>query len=260
MTHHVLYPLIFSMSAATAARAAAVPRRTKLGRLHRSLSKVLKGEVATEIAACGRAVGFHHSRRMLAVTWDDGAWCLLYRVDELLGVELLVDGRPVMRAFRNERRAACKVGGRARMQVNLRLLFADKAYPEFVLELWNVTRVAPGAPDSSEAAILEGTRWFAGIEALLPGKPPAPGPTKPPVIVWRGEARFGRGLGAQFPATPVRAAGASSEPAASRTWRAQSVWRLNSRRDVVGQGAWPNAVSPRWRASEAPPDAPIRLT
>ena len=75
-------------------------------RIKRGLKKVLKGEPEALILAKGRgrAAGFRFSAGMMAVTWDSGGWCLVYRVDELVGAELDIDGEVMGRAYRGEAR------------------------------------------------------------------------------------------------------------------------------------------------------------
>ncbi|HWU80645.1 MAG TPA: hypothetical protein VN158_11320, partial [Caulobacter sp.] len=71
-------------------------------RLRRALRNVLKSEPEGVVVARGRGrgAGFSFSTNLLAVAWDRGAWCLVYRLDELMGAELLVDGQVMGRVFR----------------------------------------------------------------------------------------------------------------------------------------------------------------
>ena len=47
----------------------------------------------------GVGIGFDLTRNLVAVTWDRGGWRLTYRLDELTGVELILDRQVAARAF-----------------------------------------------------------------------------------------------------------------------------------------------------------------
>jgi hypothetical protein len=138
-------------------------------RIRRSLRKVLGAEPHALLIARGRGkgVGFNFVTDRAAVAWDGGAWCLVYRVDELVGAELMIDGQVVGRAYRGEaRRAVDRLAG-AQAAVRLRLVFADPAYPDFDLDLWlPEDEGRRGALTSADAAH-EANRWLARAEALF---------------------------------------------------------------------------------------------
>ena len=99
----------------------------------------------------------------MAVTWDFGAWCLVYRAEELMGAELIVDGRVVARAQRGEaRRYLDDMAGDAE-RVALRLVFDDPRFPEFELDLFGPGSILRDAADG----IRLGRRWLAHVEAVL---------------------------------------------------------------------------------------------
>jgi hypothetical protein len=147
-------------------------------RIRRGLRLVLKGEPHAQIIAPGRGrgAGFNFTSNTMAVTWDAGSWCLIYHVEELLGLELIVDGQVVGRAYRGEPRRPLDAVGGAERQVVLRLVFDDPKHADFGLELWSAERARRGAPDASEA-IEEGNRWLARVESVFRRKP-APLPTQ----------------------------------------------------------------------------------
>lgn len=157
-------------------------------RIRRALRHVLKSEPEGVVVARGRGrgAGFSFSTNLLAVAWDRGAWCLVYRLDELMGAELLVDNQVMGRVFRGEgRRAIDHVAPQAET-VTLRLIFDDPRHPDFALELW-----APGDEQRRESRspaelVQEANRWLARCEAIvrrpLPPRPerqqtPAPAVT-----------------------------------------------------------------------------------
>ncbi|AZS21013.1 MULTISPECIES: hypothetical protein [unclassified Caulobacter] len=155
-------------------------------RIRRALRNVLRSEPEGIVFARGRGrgAGFSFSTNLLAVAWDRGAWCLLYRLEELVGAELLVDGQVMGRVFRGEGRRAIDHVAPQAQTVTLRLIFDDPRHPDFALELW-----APGdelrRESRSPAELMqEANRWLARCEAIvrrpLPPRP-APKPTEPAV-------------------------------------------------------------------------------
>jgi hypothetical protein len=153
-------------------------------RVRRGLRAVLKGDTHGLLVARGRGrgVGFNFSSNQVAVAWDSGAWCLVYRLDELLGAEVIVDGVVVGRAHRGEaRRALDRLDG-AEQRVALRLLFDDPGKPDFVLDLWLPQDEGRRDGLSPPEAIEEANRWIARVEALLrrdPGRQPSAPIAKP---------------------------------------------------------------------------------
>lgn len=152
-------------------------------RLARALKRVLKAwpDAVALSPATGRGAGFSFDSGLAAVCWDNGAWCLVYRIDELAGAELRVDGQVVGRVMRDEpRRTLDRVTG-ALEHVTLRLVFDDPRHPDFDIDLWTdgdqLRRVAASPAD----AMVEANRWLARTEAIL-RKPRAPRETPAPVV------------------------------------------------------------------------------
>ncbi|MET3664536.1 hypothetical protein [Caulobacter sp. 1776] len=157
-------------------------------RIRRALRNVLKSDPEGVVVARGRGrgAGFSFSTNLLAVAWDRGAWCLVYRLDELMGAELLVDGQVMGRVFRGEGRRAIDHVAPQAQSVTLRLVFDDPRHPDFTLELW-----APGDEQRRESRspaelMQEANRWLARCEAIvrrpLPPRPERPVPAAPPVV------------------------------------------------------------------------------
>ncbi|MBP7703940.1 MAG: hypothetical protein KA105_01490 [Caulobacter sp.] len=162
-------------------------------RIRRALRRVLRAEPEAVVIAHGRGrgAGFSFATNLAAVAWDKGAWCLVYRIDELSGAELVVDGQVVARAFRSEPRRALEQAVSSANQVTLRLIFDDPRYPDFELDLWLEGDERRRDDWSPRSAIAEGNRWLARAEAILrrPGRPrvtpepvvaAAPPPASPP--------------------------------------------------------------------------------
>ena len=138
-------------------------------RIRRGLRRVLKGEPEALLAAPGRGrgVGFRFSTGELAVTWDTGAWCLIYGIEELMGAEMLIDGQVVARTFRHEPRRALEQVVTQASQVTLRLVFDDPSYPDFDLELWAEGDETTRNALTPSQAVQEANRWIARAESIL---------------------------------------------------------------------------------------------
>jgi hypothetical protein len=138
-------------------------------RTRRGLRIMLKGDTHGLLVARGRGrgVGFNFTHDKVAVSWDQGAWGLVYELDELIGAEAIADGQVVARVHRGESRRALDSLGGAEKRVALRLAFDDVTYPEFVLDLW--LPLDNGRRDglTPEEALEECNRWLARIEALF---------------------------------------------------------------------------------------------
>ena len=161
-------------------------------RLRRGLTRILGAKPHGFLTAPGqgRGVGLNFADNRLAVAWDSGAWGLIYRMEELAGAEVVIDGQVAARVQRGEaRRALERVGGASEL-VRLRLIFDDPAWPDFDLDLWTPEssgrRRAPGAAE----ALKEANRWLATTEAIhrrvqprreaSPRAPPPVVETRPP--------------------------------------------------------------------------------
>jgi len=155
--------------------------------IHRALRRVLKADPEAMLIARGRGrgAGFSFASGQAAVAWERGRWCLVYRIAELTGAELLVDGQVVARTFRGEaRRPLDQVVSSAR-EVTLRLLFDDPRYPDFELDLWLAGDEARRDDWSPSAAIHEANRWIARADSIVrrpvavkAAPPPAPTPVR----------------------------------------------------------------------------------
>lgn len=194
-------------------------------RIRRALRRVLKAPPEATVFARGRGrgAGFNFATGQAVVAWEAGAWCLIYRIDELMGAELIVDGVVAGRAFRGEpRRALDQVRG-AVEQVTLRLIFDDPRHPDFDLDLWlpgdDVRRVAI----SPAKAIQEANRWLARSEAILrrpaahaPRETPAAAVAAPAVAASAAPAPVEASVPpARSPDRPISATAASAAAAAA---------------------------------------------
>lgn len=183
----LLLLLGFAGAVITAAGSVMIWYMEETRRIRRALKKVLKGDPEAMIVAPGRgrAAGFSFSTGLLAVAWDSGGWCLVYRIDELQGAEIIVDGTVVARAYRGEPRRPLDQALDEAARVSLRLIFDDPANPDFELDLFAAVDAARRPDASPKAAVQEANRWMARAEAILrrPGlhaPPPEPVIAPPP--------------------------------------------------------------------------------
>ncbi|WP_421932125.1 hypothetical protein [Phenylobacterium sp.] len=165
----LLLLLALAGTAVTFAGSAAIWFFDEERRIGRALKRVLKGEPEAMLVAKGRGrgVGFSFATGLAAVAWDSGAWCLIYRIDELVGAELIIDGQVVARVHREEPRRALDQRVSHAARVTLRLIFDDPRNPDFELDLWVSGDEARRVAASPGAAVLEANRWLARSEAIL---------------------------------------------------------------------------------------------
>lgn len=153
-------------------------------RIGRALRRVLQAEPEAVVLAQGRGrgAGFSFKTGLAAVAWDRGAWCLIYRIDELIGAELVVDGQVAARVYRGEPRRALEQRVSSADQITLRLIFDDPGNPDFDLDLWLRGDEARRDDWSPQKAIQEANSWLARCDSIL-RRPPAPKPAPVPAYV-----------------------------------------------------------------------------
>ena len=138
-------------------------------RIRRTLTEGLGVPPQPLLVARGRGagIGFDLPGARVCVTWDRGGWRLDYGLDELVGVELIVDRQVAARAFRGEPRKPLDQLADPQERVRLRFVFDDATHPDFELDLW-----LPGDEDrrgrlDAGAALHEANRWMARMDSLL---------------------------------------------------------------------------------------------
>lgn len=156
-------------------------------RLRRGLAKILGAKPHGLLTAPGkgRGLGLNFANNTLAVAWNTGAWGLVYRMEELSGAEVVVDGKVAARVHRDEDRRALEQVGGATELVRLRLIFDDAAWPDFDLDLWTPESVGRRGALTAAGALKEANRWLATAEAILrrAQRRPEPAPRPVPPIV-----------------------------------------------------------------------------
>jgi hypothetical protein len=216
----LLLLVTLSASAVTFVGSAAIWFMDEERRIRRALRHVLKGAPETVIIAKGRGrgAGFNFTSNQAAVAWDSGAWCLIYRIDELMGAELSVDGQVIGRVFRGEPRRAIDQIVQQAGQVSLKLIFDDPRHPDFELDLWLEGDQQRRESRSPADAIQEANRWLLRADAIVrrplaPKAKPAPASepaiqSRPPAVDFKGEPEP-----APRPYTPALEAVSAAPPA-----------------------------------------------
>lgn len=151
-------------------------------RIRRTLTQALGAAPQPMLIARGRGVGigFDLTRNLVTVTWDRGGWQLTYRLDELVGAELIVDRQVAARAFRGEPRRALDHLSDPQERVRLRFVFDDPGHPDFEIDLWSPEDEGRRGRLHAEAALQEANRWMARMESILRrpvAKPATPVPS-----------------------------------------------------------------------------------
>lgn len=156
-------------------------------RIQRTLTQGLGAIPQPMLVARGRGVGigFDLTKNLVVVTWDKGGWRLTYRLDELMGVELIVDRQVAARAFRGEPRRALDQLADPEARVRLRFVFDDPAHPDFEMDLWLPQDQGRHGRLDADEALQEANRWMARMESLLrrPITKPTTAPAATPIRV-----------------------------------------------------------------------------
>lgn len=165
----LLLLVALSGAAVTCAGAGVIWLRDDLRRIRSALRRVLGGDPEIMLIARGRGrgVGISLAERKCVVAWDGGAWCMIYGLDEIMGVELIIDGQIVGRTFRGEPRRALDQVVTQASRVTLRMIFDDPHHPDFDLDLWQAGDERRRLTGSPAEAVTEANRWLARVEAIL---------------------------------------------------------------------------------------------
>jgi hypothetical protein len=156
------------------------PRRRILRYLRQALAAEPEGVLIDR--GLGRALAFNLAAGRVAVLWDRGRLGLVYRLDQLMGAEMIVDHRVAARVYRDEPGKRLDEIPPSAQKITLRLMFDNPRDPEFELELWPARHGRGYEHPSPADAAQAGRRWLASLEAIL--RKPAPRTlTKPAPLV-----------------------------------------------------------------------------
>ena len=145
---------------------------------HRRLTRYLRQALGAEpegvmmARGLGRALAFNLDAGKIAILWNKGAKGYVYKLDQLMGGEMMVDNAVLARAYRNEPRLPLDEIPMGAHRAVLRLAFDNPRDPEFELELWPAYNGRGHEHPSPAEAIQAGRRWLTGLESIL--RRPAP--------------------------------------------------------------------------------------
>ena len=121
----------------------------------------------------GRALAFNLDVGSVAVLRDKGRKGLVYRLDQLMGGEMMADNAVLMRSMRDKPGLPLNEIPLGAARVTLRLVFDNPREPEYELELWPALNGRGREHPSPADAIQAGRRWLTGLESIL-RRPAAP--------------------------------------------------------------------------------------
>ncbi len=143
-------------------------------RLMRYLRQALQAQPEGVLMArgLGRALAFNLEAGKIVLLWNKGLKGYVYKLDQLMGGEMMVDNAVLVRAYRNEPRVPLDEIPMGAHRAVLRLVFDNPRDPEFELELWPAYNGRGHEYQTPADAIQAGRRWLTGLESIL--RRPAP--------------------------------------------------------------------------------------
>jgi hypothetical protein len=120
----------------------------------------------------GRAMAFNLQAGKIAVLWDKGRKGLVYKLDQLIGAEMMVDNIVLARCFRDRPVMPLDEIPMAAHRGAMRVVFDNPHDPEYELELWPAMNGRGHEHRSPADAVQAGRKWLARLESSL--RRPAP--------------------------------------------------------------------------------------
>jgi hypothetical protein len=146
------------------------PQRRLMRYLRQALQAAPEGVMMAR--GMGRAIAFNLEAGKIALLWNKGAKGYVYKLDQLMGGEMMVDNAVLVRAYRNEPRLPLDEIPMGAHRAVLRLVFDNPRDPEYELELWPAYNGRGHEYQSPADAIQAGRRWLSGLESILRRPPP----------------------------------------------------------------------------------------
>jgi hypothetical protein len=141
------------------------PQRRLVRYLRQALQAAPEGMVLDR--GGGRALAFNLEAARVAVLWDRGRQGLVYKMDQLMGGEMMVDHQVLARCYRGEARKLLDEIPMDAHRVTLRLVFDNPRDPEFELELWPARHGRGHEYPTPAEAVMAGRRWLTSLEAIV---------------------------------------------------------------------------------------------
>lgn len=120
----------------------------------------------------GRAMAFNLQAGKIAVLWDKGRKGLVYKLDQLVGAEMMVDNIVLARCFRDRQPMPLDEIPMSAHRGVMRVVFDNPHDPEYELEIWPAMNGRGHEHRSPADAVQAGRKWLARLESIL--RRPAP--------------------------------------------------------------------------------------
>lgn len=124
----------------------------------------------------GKAIAFNLDAGRIAVLWARGRKGLVYRLDQLVGAEMMVDNIVLARCFRDRPPMPLDEIPMAAHRGVMRLVFDNAREPEYELELWPAMNGRGHEHRSPAEAVQAGRKWLTRLESIQRRAGPAPAP------------------------------------------------------------------------------------
>jgi hypothetical protein len=158
------------------------PQRRILRYLRQALGAEPQGALVDR--SQGRGMAFNIEAAKVSVLWDGGRRGLIYRLEQLVGGEMMVDHRVIASVYRDAPPKRLEDIPASAHKISLRLVFDAPSDPEFELELWPARHGRNPQYRSPAEATQAGRKWLASLEAILRKPKPRtltkPAPLMPP--------------------------------------------------------------------------------
>jgi len=120
----------------------------------------------------GKAMAFNLDAGRIAVLWDRGRKGLVYKLDQLIGAEMMVDNIVLARCFRDRPVMPLDEIPMAAHRGVMRVVFDNPRDPEYELEIWPAMNGRGHEHRSPAEAVQAGRKWLTRLESIL--RRPAP--------------------------------------------------------------------------------------
>ena len=120
----------------------------------------------------GKAMGFNLDTGKIAVLWDKGRKGYVYRFEQMVGAEMMVDNIVLARCFRDRPPMPLDEIPMSAHRGVMRVVFDNPRDPEYELEIWPAMNGRGHEYPSPADAVQAGRKWLARLESLLRRGPP----------------------------------------------------------------------------------------
>jgi hypothetical protein len=120
----------------------------------------------------GRAMAFNIDAGKIAVLWDRGRKGYVYKLDQLMGAEMMIDNIVLARCFRDRPVMPLDEIPMGAHRGVMRVVFDNPRDPEYEIEIWPALNGRGHEYPSPADAVQAGRKWLTRLESLLRRPPP----------------------------------------------------------------------------------------